>query len=335
MSHRASLRTTVTALVLGLLASSLAACGSSASAQGDKLKTLSIDWATYNPLSLVVKDKGYLESALKSQGVSVKWVQDTGSSTANDALRSDSIQVGSVAGSASLLARANGSPIKAIVVANQPEWSALVVPKGSSITSVADLKGKSIAAAEGTDPYFFLVQALQQAGLSIDDVKIQNLAHADGLSALTNGSVDAWAGLDPMMAQAEQGGDKLLYRNVAFNTYDLVDAREDLIKAHPDVVQAVVDAYEKARAWAKQNPDQLAQLLATAGQVDPAVAKTVIEQRTNVDIDPVPGAAQQKVLTAIAPTLVKLGDVATQDSVDSALNSLLDPQFEKSVKAAG
>lgn len=295
MPHRAPLRSTVAILAAGLLAASLAACGNSASAQGGKLKTLSIDWATYNPLSLVVKDKGYLESSLKSQGVAVKWVQDTGSSTANDALRSDSIQVGSVAGSASLLARANGSPIKTILVANQPEWSALVVPGGSPITSVADLKGKSIAASEGTDPYFFLVQALQQAGLSIDDVKIQNLAHADGLSALKNGSVDAWAGLDPMMAQAEQSGDKLLYRNVAFNTYGLVDAREDLIKQHPDVVQAVADAYEKARAWAEQNPDQLAQLLATAGQVDPAVAKTVIAQRTNLDIDPVPGAAQQLV----------------------------------------
>ena len=66
--------------------------------------------------------------------------------------------------------------------------------ESSGITTVADLKGKSVAATKGTDPYFFLLQSLSEAGISAKDVTVQNLQHADGRAALENGSVDAWSG---------------------------------------------------------------------------------------------------------------------------------------------
>src|SRR5690606_35062221 len=90
-------------------------------------QVLNIDYATYNPLSLIIKEKGWLEDA----GVEVNWVQSAGSNKANEALRAAAIDVGSTAGSAALLARANGSPIQVISLYSQPEWSALVVPAGS------------------------------------------------------------------------------------------------------------------------------------------------------------------------------------------------------------
>ncbi len=90
---------------------------------------LNIDFATYNPLSLVIKEKGWLEAALEDQGVTVNWVQSAGSNKANEALRSGAIDVGSTAGSAALLARANGSPIKTIDIYSQPEWAALVTER--------------------------------------------------------------------------------------------------------------------------------------------------------------------------------------------------------------
>src|SRR6476469_8542758 len=105
--------------------------------------TLNMDCSTYTTLSLVMKKKGWLETALKNQGVTVKWVQSAGSNKANEALRSGAIDVGSTAGSAALLAKANGSPIKAIDIFSQPEWAALVTKQGSAISKVADLKGKS------------------------------------------------------------------------------------------------------------------------------------------------------------------------------------------------
>ncbi|MCJ1673500.1 MULTISPECIES: aliphatic sulfonate ABC transporter substrate-binding protein [unclassified Rathayibacter] len=308
----------------GAAAAPAASDGSTAKTQGG---TLTLDFATYNPLSLVIKEKGWLEAALAEQDVTVTWVQSAGSNKANEALRAGAIDVGSTAGSAALLARSNGSPIRTIDIFSQPEWSALVVPAGSAITSVEQLAGKQIAATSGTDPYFFLVQALEAAGLSIDDVTVQNLQHADGWAALQNGSVDAWAGLDPIMAGAEAAGATLLYRNVDFNSYGLLNATESFLAAKPDLAQTVVNAYEHARAWALENQEETASILASVAGLDVAVATTVISERSNLDVDNVPGSAQTDVLAIIGPIFVANGDVATQEQVDAALDSLIDDSY--------
>lgn len=290
---------------------------------------LNLDWATYNPLSLIVKDQGWLEEA----GYEVTWTQSLGSSKANEALRAGAIDFGSTAGSAALLARANGAPQQIVDVVAQPEWSALVVPADSDIASVEDLRGKTVAAALGTDPYFFLVQSLEEAGLSVDDVTVENLIHPDGWAALQAGAVDAWAGLDPIMATAEDAGAQLVYRNLDFNSYSVLNATEQIIAEHPEVVQDVVDAYERARAWALDNPAETAQILADASAIELSVATKVIDEREGLDVDPVPGDALAAVLAPIGVIQVGLGDVASQEAVDAALATLFAPQFATAAKA--
>lgn len=311
-----------------LAGESTPAKGSEATGGEWSTDTLSIDFATYNPLSLVVKDQGLIEEAL-GDDVSVEWVQSAGSNKANELLRAGSIDVGSTAGSAALLARANGSPIQVIDVYSQPEWAALVVPAGSDITSVADLAGRSVAATAGTDPYFFLLQALEEAGLSASDIEVQNLQHADGRSALEGGSVDAWSGLDPIMAAAEvESGATLLYRNVDFNSYGFLNATEEFVTDHADVAQVVVDAYEEARRWALEHPEETAALLAEVAGIDIAVARTVILERSNLDVSGIPGDDQLAVLQKIAPVLVESGSVTGgQDAVDEALATIVNPTF--------
>lgn len=324
------------AIVAGLLALGMTGCvqgegsTSDAPAEGSEWSTtsLSIDWATYNPLSLVIKDQGLLEEAL-GDTVEVEWIQSAGSNKANELLRSGAVDVGSTAGSAALFARANGSPIKVIDIYSQPEWSAIVVPADSDITDVAQLKGQSVAATKGTDPYFFLLQALEVAGLSASDVEIQNVQHADGWSLLNGGSVQAWSGLDPIMAAAEvDSGAQLIYRNVDFNTYGFLNATEDFITNHADVAQVVVDAYEQAREWAIANPEETAQLLADAASIDLEVAKLVIDERSNLDVSGVPGEAQVAVLTAIAPIIAESGDVqGGQEALDKAIAEIIHDEF--------
>ena len=319
-------------LLSGCVAGEDAAAGGTdqagaATASGEwSADTLAVDFATYNPLSLIVKDQGFLEDEL-GDDVEVTWTQSAGSNKANELLRAGAVDVGSTAGSAALLARSNGSPIKTIDIYSQPEWSALVVAGDSDVTDVSQLEGKTVAATKGTDPYFFLLQALDAAGLSASDVTVQNLQHADGRAALENGSVDAWAGLDPIMAASEaESGTKLLYRNVDFLSYGFLNATESFLEASPDVAQVVVDSYEKARAWALENPDETAAILAKAAAIDPAVATTVID-RTHLDIDPAPGADQRAVLDTVGPILVESGDVPSQDDVDAALDSLFDDSY--------
>jgi len=306
--------------------SSIASDPEPAAQEGWSADTLDIDFATYNPLSLIIKDQGWLEEATDGE-VTVNWLQSAGSNKANEALRAGAIDVGSTAGSAALLARSNGSPIKTIDIYTQPNWSAILVPAGSPITSVEELRGKSIAATKGTDPYFFLLQTLEEAGLTLADVNVQNLQHADGKAALESGAVDAWSGLDPLLSTSvATAGSKIIYDNVDFNTYGFLNATEDFVETSPDLAQLVVDAYEKARAWALENPEETAAILAEVAGIDPAIAEATIE-RTVIDIDNVPGDAQRDVLEVVGPIFVESGDVADQASIDTALDSLFDDSF--------
>ncbi|MFJ6652299.1 aliphatic sulfonate ABC transporter substrate-binding protein [Microbacterium sp. NPDC091313] len=323
----------------GCLAGENAAAGAgdaTASAGSWSTDTLSIDFATYNPLSLVVKDQGLIEKAL-GDDVAVEWIQSAGSNKANELLRAGSLDVGSTAGSAALLARANGSPIHVIDVYSQPEWSALVVRADSDIQSVADLKGRTVAATAGTDPYFFLLQSLEEAGLSVSDVQVENLQHADGRAALDAGSVDAWAGLDPIMAAAEsESGDRLVYRNVDFNSYGFLNATQEFLDDHADVAQVVVNAYEQARTWALEHPDETAALLASVAGIAPDVAETVISERSNLDVSGVPGDDQLAVLKKIAPVLVDSGSVqGGEQAVQDALDTIVDDRFAQQAVSAG
>src|ERR1700683_5565544 len=132
----------------------------------DKPSEIRIDWATYNPVSMVLKQKGLLEKEFAKDGIGVRWVQSLGSNKALEFLNAGSIDFGSTAGSAALVARINGNPIKSIYVYSRPEWTALATAKDSKISKVADLKGKRVAVTRGTDPHIFLVRALLDAGLS-------------------------------------------------------------------------------------------------------------------------------------------------------------------------
>jgi len=135
------------------------------------------------------------------------------------------------------------------------------------------------------------------------------------------------------MAGAEQAGARLLYRNVDFNTYGFLNATESFLGEKPDLAQAVVDAYERARQWAADNPEATAEILSEVAGLDIDVATTVIAERSNLDVNAVPGDAQITVLERIGPIFVESGDVAGQEQVDAALASLINDSFVRRVDA--
>lgn len=299
-------------------------------------RTLALDYAYWNPLSLVIKKHGWLEKDLLPLNTTIEWVYSAGSNKANENLNANAIQIGSHAGAAAFVARANGVPIKTVGVFSQPEWAALVVGRDSSITSPAQLKGKKIAATRGTDPYFFLLQTLRKFGLDDrKDVEIINLQHSDGRAALERGDVDAWAGLDPLMAvSVKTSGSKIIYRNAGFNSYGVLSAREDFIKSSPDILTVVLKEYERARAWILSNPDDAVALLAEEAKIDTDVALTVLRDRTNINLSLIPGEAQRAVLVAILPTLVADAQVRSQAEAQAALSTQYEPSFATAILKA-
>src|SRR6204780_944299 len=113
-------------------------------------KEIRVDWATYNPVSMVLKEQGLLEKEFGSEGIAIRWVQTLGSNKALEFLNAGSIDFGSTAGAAALIGRINGNPIKSIYVYSRPEWTALVTTKDSKISTVADLKGTRVPGPGGT-----------------------------------------------------------------------------------------------------------------------------------------------------------------------------------------
>lgn len=292
---------------------------------------LRMDYAYYSPSSLVLKEYGWIEEEF-GPDVEVTWTLSAGSNKANEFLRSDAVDFGSTAGSAALLARANGSDIHTIYLYSQPEWSALVVLKDSEIATIEDLQGKKVAATKGTDPYFFLLQSLNSVGLTGSDVEVVNLQHADGKTALERGDVDAWSGLDPFMAQTElEQGSKLIYRNIDFNTYGFLNAREGFIEEYPDVVSRVLEQYERARLWILENPEEATTILANAASLSEEVARVELVERTVLDFSPVPGETQAAVLQEIIPIFEAENQLQPGADAEEALATLFAPQFIEAI----
>ena len=301
----------------------------------EPLKELRLDYATYSPTSLVLRRFGWLEDDFKKDGTAVKWVFSAGSNRALEYLNASSIDIGSSAGLAALLARANGNPIKAPYIFSRPEWTALVVPKDSPIRTLADLKGKKVAATKGTDPYLFLLRALHTVGLKKSDIEHVALQHADGRAALEQGRVDAWAGLDPLMAASElDRGSRLLYRNVAFNTYGFLNVREDFLKQSPNEVKRVIAAYERARLWVLSNTTEAARILADEAKVSLQVALLQLKLRTDLS-NAQPSPEHIKALQAAAPILLDEGLVKPGTDLLRTVTDLVDTQFARGLVAQG
>jgi sulfonate transport system substrate-binding protein len=293
----------------------------------DKLKEIRIDWATYNPVSMVLKERQLLEKEFAKDGIAIVWVQTLGSNKALEFLNAGSIGLGSTAGAAALVAKINGNPIKSIYVYSRPEWTALVTRADSQISKIADLKGKRVAVTRGTDPHIFLVRALQSVGLAEKDITPVLLQHPDGKTALIRGDVDAWAGLDPMMAQAEiENGAKLFYRNKEANTWGILNAREEFLKDHSDVVRRVLAVYEEARKYSLANYGEEKRIFIAVTRLPEAVVDKQLKERTELTHNKV-GAAQRDSILQAGLALQQAGVVPASVDVKKTVDDLIDDRY--------
>lgn len=154
----------------------------------------------------------------------------------------------------------------------------IITRADSGITSIADLKGKTIAVQEGAAGYTLLVVALQEAGLTVSDVKILNISNDNLASTFGDDSIDAWAGWKPATTSLKEalGGESaytLLANNASYPEYAFPStwvANKDYIAKNPDVVQRFVNALTKAQIYRSENGSQAC-----------AYASTYAQQATN------------------------------------------------------
>jgi sulfonate transport system substrate-binding protein len=312
---------------------SLAAAGAlnladgGASRAADAPQSVTIDFAYYNPVSLLLKKKGWLEAEFAKDGMALRWVLSLGSNKALEFLRGGSIDFGSTAGSAAIVACASGVPIKAVYAYSKPEWTALVTRGDSGIRRIEDLKDKSVAVTRGTDPHIFLLRALDAKGLTENNVNAVLLQHPDGYRALATRQVDAWVGLDPHMAKAQvETGAVLFYRNPSFNTYGILNVREAFAKRYPELVRRVLAVYEQARTYALSHPDELAAELVETANVSPEVAHIQLSERTDLST-PAIGSEHRATFISTGEVLRRIGIIDATVDIKATLDGWIDASY--------
>jgi len=227
------------------------------------------------------KAQGSLEKRLAPQGVSVKWVEFPAGPQMLEGLNVGAIDVGYVGEAPPIFAQAAGAKFVYIGYdPASPEAEALVVPKGSPIRSVAELKGKKVALNKGSNVHYLLVKVLEKHDLKYSDIQPIFLAPADARAAFEKGAVDAWAIWDPFLAAAEKqiGARVLADGKGVVNNYLYYLAERGFAEKHPKVIQTLFDDLTASGSWVTANRKQAAAAIAPLQGLDVDIVETSLRR---------------------------------------------------------
>lgn len=308
-------------LLLGGAAASATALALPAFAQGAK-RTLRIGHQK-GFLSLL-KGRGTLEKRLAPLGVSLTWTEFTAGPVQLEALNVGSIDFGDVGEAPPIFAQAAGAPL-AYVAATvpRPASEAVLVPKGSPIANLADLKGKRVALNKGSNVHYFLAKLLEKAGLGYGDVNLAFLPPSDARAAFEKGSVDAWVIWDPFLAAAQKALDARILADATgvVNNRAYYFSSLDYAARNQDVLRVLIEEINRLDVWGSANRGELAGELAQLWGIPRQVVELSV-QRSEYGTGPITRAIvaeQQK----IADTFLALGLIPKKINVQDAAPAAL------------
>jgi sulfonate transport system substrate-binding protein len=292
--HRAARRHALAMMGAGLLAAGLP---HAAHAQGTQ--EVRIGYQKYGTLTLL-KGRGTLEKRLAEKNVTVKWTEFPAGPVLLEGLNVGSIDFGTVGEAPPIFAQAAGANL--VYVGHEPPSpasEAIVVPKGSPLRTLADLRGKKIALNKGSNVHYLLVKALEKAGIPYKDVQTVFLPPADARAAFERGAVDAWAIWDPFLAAAEkQLGARVLADGTGLvANHQFYLAARPYAEKHADIVAIVIEELAKVDDWGRQNLADVAAILSRQTGLEPAVLE-LAARRYAYGVKPVSPAViaeQQKI----------------------------------------
>ncbi|SFD66125.1 sulfonate transport system substrate-binding protein [Paracidovorax konjaci] len=227
----------------------------------------------------LLKARGTLEKRLAPLGAKVTWTEFNAGPVQLEALNVGAIDFGDVGEAPPIFAQAAGAPlVYAGATVPRPAVEALVVPKGSAIRSVADLKGKRVAYNKGSNVHYFLVKLLEKHGLQYRDVQSVFLAPPDARAAFERGAVDAWVIWDPFLASAEKtlGARVLADATGVANNRAFYFTSRDFATRNADVLRIAIDEVNAVDTWISRNKSEAAAELSQVLGLDRSITELFV-----------------------------------------------------------
>ncbi|WP_428956396.1 ABC transporter substrate-binding protein [Streptomyces sp. cg35] len=287
-------------------------------------------------LTLNVGDqKGGSEAVLRAAGelddlnYKIHWSTFTSGPPLLEAVNAKAVDIGGVGNTPPVFAAGAGSKIKVVAASHgTAKGDTILVPDDSPLKKPADLKGKSVAVAQGSSAHYQLVASLRKAGLGLKDIKVKYLQPADALAAFTSGKVDAWAVWDPYTSQVLRGGKGRvltdgdgLTNGLAFQVASPTALGD---KKKTAAIKDYLDRLRRAQDWVYKHPEEWAKVWAKDTGLPYEVALDAVKRtngtRVTVAVDKAVVASEQQIADVFSELKLIPGKVDFGDFVDTRFN---------------
>jgi NitT/TauT family transport system substrate-binding protein len=251
-------------------------------------KPLKIGYSDYPSWTAwqIAKDKGYFQK----HGVDVELVWFPIYTDSLNALNTGQIDANCQTWSDTVAPLAEGVKLTAILV-NDYSWGNDGVLAKPGLTSVKDLKGKTVATELGTCDHFLLLKALEKNGMSEKDIKYKNMTVPDAAAAFLSGKVDAAVVWQPWLSQTQrEGKGKMIFSSadIPYLIPDLLVVQSKVLADRSAEWQKVVDAWFDVYKFIKTNEDEAVAIISKVVEQKPSDYKVFMpgckfaDQKLNV-----------------------------------------------------
>jgi NitT/TauT family transport system substrate-binding protein len=238
-------------------------------------------WVGFGPLYLA-KEKGYFDEA----GINVDLVVLTGLAERNSALKSGKVAALAAPVDYFVLSAGNNLETSIVMAIDESVGGDGIVAK-QDIKTIEDLKGKKVAFQRGLPGEFFLRSLLKDHNVSINDMETMDMETAQAGAAFLTGNVDAAVVWEPWLTKAkEEGGGHILVSTKEYRDLivDVLAFNKDVVSQHPQDVQKIVDAVQKAIDYWRHNTEEANRIMAPYFQLDATKYATILSGASFTDI---------------------------------------------------
>ncbi|MCU5771369.1 aliphatic sulfonate ABC transporter substrate-binding protein [Erwiniaceae bacterium BAC15a-03b] len=244
--------------------------------------------------------RAILEAAgeLNKLDYTIDWHEFANAAPLLEALGAGSLDGGSVGDAPLTFAVAAGLDAKAIFAVKYA-GNAIIVKKGSAITSVQQLAGKRVATVKGSSGHNLALQALAQAGVDAKSVKFVFTTPAEATLVLDQGGVDAVATWEPYVSFAtDQSAARIITDGKDFPALSYFVASNQAIQHKKAALADFTRRLERARLWGSQHPQPYAASISKLLRLPESVALLKVKRELSQPLNNQQQALQIQQATA-------------------------------------